>query len=417
MRASTLLNALLGLPGVWVVTAVIAGGELRVRVRLRRQLLQCPKCSFETRHRYDTREVDSSWRHLDVGGRVCRILLRRRRLRCPAHGVLAEAVLFARPDSRHTRDFEDLVAWLVTKTDKTTVSGFARVSWRTVGAICERVAVDVLDPDRLRGLVDIGVDEISWRKHHRYLTLVSDHDTGTIVWGKPGKDTDTLHAFFDELPDAGESLQAVSMDMGPAYAKAVRERAPSAVICFDPFHVVKLATDALEAVRRQVWQAARALPDQRIAKTFKGARWALLKNPADLTDTQAETLREMKRTGGILWRAYQLKEALREVFADDLDATTVAELLDRWCARTQRSRIPEFVKAGRTIRKHRAGIDAAIDRGLSNGRHEGLNTKVRLLIRRAYGFHSAQAALALVLLACGPVKLELPYHTGGHPHS
>ena len=417
MRASTLLNSLLELPGVRFGKAAVCDGELQVTVHLRRRRLECPQCSFTTRHRYDTREVDSSWRHLDMGGRVCRILVRRRRLRCPDHGVLAEGVPFARPDSRHTRDFEDLVAWLVTKTDKTTVSTFTRVSWRTVGAICERVVVDVLDPDRLSGLIDIGVDEISWRKHHRYLTLVSDHDSATIVWGKPGKDTATLGAFFDELPDGGASIEAVSMDMGPAYAKAVRERAPAAVICFDPFHVVKVVTDALEAVRRQVWQAARTLPDQRIAKTFKGARWALLKNPADLTDTQVQTLQEMKRSGGMLWRAYQLKEALREIFAGDLDAGTVGELLDRWCARAQRSRIPEFVKAARTIRKHRTGIDAATDRGLSNGRHEGLNNKVRLLIRRAYGFHSAEAALALVLLACGPVTLQLPYHTRGHPHS
>ncbi len=118
-------------------------------------------------------------------------------------------------------------------------------------------------------------------KHHRYLTLVSDHDTGKIVWGKAGKDTDTLGAFFDAVGDTtAEGIEAVSMDMGPAYAKAVRTRAPDAVICFDPFHVVKLATDALEALRRQVWQAARALPDKRIAKAFKGARWALLKTPA-----------------------------------------------------------------------------------------------------------------------------------------
>ena len=314
MRASTLLNAVLELPGVRVSKAAVVGGEVRVTVRLRRRRLGCPRCGFSTRHRYDTRDVDSSWRHLDMAGRVCRIQLRRRRLRCPEHGVRTEGVPFARDGSGHTRDFEDLVAWLVTKTDKTTVAGFARTSWRTVGAICERVVADVLDPDRLCGLVDIGVDEISWRKHHRYLTLVSDHDTGKIIWGKPGKDTDTLNAFFDELPDgAAEAIEAVSMDMGPAYAKAVRERAPSAAICFDPFHVVKLVTDALDTVRRQVWQAARTLPDQRIAKAFKGARWALLKNPADLTDTQAETLREMKHTGGILWRAYLLKESLREV--------------------------------------------------------------------------------------------------------
>ncbi|MBV9140168.1 MAG: transposase [Pseudonocardiales bacterium] len=86
-------------------------------------------------------------------------------------------------------------------------------------------------------------------------------------------------------------------------------------------------------------------------------------------------------------------------------------LLDRWCSKAQRSRIPEFVTTARTIRKHRDGITAAIDRGLSNGRHEGLNNKVRLIIRRAYGFHSAEAALATVMLACGPVNLKLPYHT------
>lgn len=418
MRASTLLNDLLGLPGVRATAASVVDGELRVMVALRRRRLACPRCGYTTRHRYDTREVDSSWRHLDMGGRVCRFGMRRRRLRCPEHGVLAEAVPFARETSRHTRDFEDLVAWLATKTDKTTVSTFARVSWRTVGAICERVVGDVLDADRLCGLVEVGVDEISWRKHHRYLTLVSNHDTGKIVWGKPGRDADTLGAFFDELPDGGaEGIEAVSMDMGPAYAKAVREKAPGAVICFDPFHVVKLATDALEALRRQVWQAARKLPDKRIAKAFKGARWALLKNPGDLTPAQAATLSEMKRSGGILWRAYQLKEALRAVFVGDLDPTTVGQLLDRWCSRAQRCRIPGFVKAARTIRGHRDGIDAAIEHGLSNGRHEGLNNKIRLIIRRAYGFHTAEAALALVMLACGPVNLELPYHTGVNIHA
>lgn len=108
---------------------------------------------------------------------------------------------------------------------------------------------------------------------------------------------------------------------------------------------------------------------------------------------------------------------LRAVFAGDLDPAIVDQLLDRWCSRAQRSRIPEFVKAGRTIRKHRAGINAAITRGLCNGRHEGLNTKVRLIIRRAHGFHTPEAALALVQLTRGPVTLELPYHNGRHPQS
>lgn len=417
MRATTLLNRLLGLEGVaavdpqsWQVEP--GGGEIGVRVRLTRRRLVCPECSYATAHRYDTRDVDSSWRHLDLCGRVCRVRVRRRRLRCPEHGVLAEGVPFARPGSGFTRDVEQVVAWLVTKTDKTTVCTFARIGWRTVGAICERVSGDVLDPDRLSGLVDIGVDEISWKKRHNYLTLVSNHATGKIVWGKAGKDTETLNAFFGELAEgaAGE-LEAVSMDLGPAYAKSVRTHAPRATICFDPFHVVKLVTDALDAVRRQVWQSARKLRDQSIAKKFTGARWALLKNPLDLTEDQSGTLREIKRSGGALWRAYQLKESLRAVFAGDLDPTDTSVMVDRWCSKAQRSRIPEFVKTARTIRKHRDGIDAAIDRGLSNGRQEGLNNKVRLIIRRAYGFRSAEAALATVMLACGPTNLKLPYHT------
>jgi transposase len=417
VRATTLLNRLLTLPGVAVVDpgswqVEPGGGEICVRVRLTRRLLVCPECSHATAHRYDTRDVDSSWRHLGLCGRVCRIRVRRRRLRCPEHGVIAEGVGFARPGSGFTRDFEQLVAWLVTKTDKTTICAFARIGWRTVGAICERVSGDVLDPDRLSGLVDIGVDEISWKKHHNYLTLVSNHATGKIVWGKAGKDTETLNAFFGELPEgAAEELEAVSMDLGPAYAKSVRAHAPRVTICFDPFHVVKLVTDALDVVRRQVWQSARKLRDKSIAKRFKGARWALLKNPIDLTKDQNGTLREIKRTGGALWRAYQLKESLRAVFAGDLDSTDTRVMLDRWCSKAQRSRIPEFVKTARTIRKHRDGIDAAIDRRLSNGRQEGLNNKVRLIIRRAYGFHSPEAALATVMLACGPVNLKLPYHT------
>ena len=383
-----------------------------VDVALRRRALECASCSFSTSRRYNRRQVDSSWRHLDLGGRVCRLRMRRRRLACPEHGVVNEAVPFARAGARFTTDFEDLVVWLVTRSDKSTVAAFARVAWRTVGAMCERVAAEKLDPTRLAGLVDIGVDEISWRRHHKYLTLVSDHDTSTIVWGTAGKDAAALDKFFKELPDgAAEQIEAVSMDLGPAYAKTVRARAPQAVICYDPFHVIKLAGDALDAVRRQVWQSARRFPDKTIANRYKGARWALLKNPGDLTEEQAETLAGLRKSGGALWRAYQLKETLPAVFAGDLESRVVMELLDRWCSRAQRSRIPEFVKCARTIRAHKDGITAAVDLELSNGRHEGLNNKIRTMINRSYGFHTAEAALALIMLACGPVKLKLPYHT------
>jgi len=146
VRASTLLNRVLELPGVRVtgVEPDQAGGDgsVVVHVALRRRALVCPRCSFRTRRRYDRRQVDSSWRHLDLGGRVCRLRMRRRRLSCPEHGVVTEAVPFARAGARFTRDFEDLVVWLVTRSDKSTAAAFARVAWRTVGAMCERVAAE-----------------------------------------------------------------------------------------------------------------------------------------------------------------------------------------------------------------------------------------------------------------------------------
>lgn len=246
----------------------------------------------------------------------------------------------------------------------------------------------------------------------QYLTLVVDHDRGVVVWGAKGRDAKTLDEFFDELgTERSAGIEAVSLDLGPAFIKSVRAEghAPNAVICADPFHIVKLVGDALDEVRRDLWQTLRRLPDDRWAKDFKGSRWALLKNPEDLTDTQADQLAKIRRTRGGIWRAYEMKEQFRAIFAGDLDRDQAAVLLDRWCARAQRCRLDPFIKAARTMRQRRDLILNAVEHGISNGRVEGMNTKVRLIVRRAYGFHSADAALALVMLGAGPINLQLPH--------
>ncbi|MEO6886887.1 MAG: ISL3 family transposase, partial [Jatrophihabitantaceae bacterium] len=263
---------------------------------------------------------------------------------------------------------------------------------------------------RLDGLVNIGVDEVSYKRHHHYLTLVTDHDAKKIVWGAEGKDTATLNQFFTELGEQRtDRLAAVSMDMGAAFNKSVREHAPKATRCIDPFHAVKLVTDALDVVRRHTWNQLRQLGDQDAAKKFKGARWCLLKRPDNLTDDQSATLRQLRRRGGELWRAYSLKEAFRAIFDGDLDPDQTAELIDRWISKASRSRLAPFLKVAKTIRRHRDGILAAIRLKINNGRAEGLNNHVRLITRRAYGFHSPQAALALIMLSCGPIELQLPH--------
>ena len=199
------------------------------------------------------------------------------------------------------------------------------------------------------------------------------------------------------------------MDMGEGYAKSVREHAPQAIICIDSYHVVALATKALDEVRRERWNELRATGEKHAAKDFKDARWSLLKNPQDLTDRQADTLAALHAAGGTVPRAWAMKEMVRAIFAPGLSEQTVATLIDRLLARLSRSRLKPFIRLGRTIRKHRHGILAARRLKLSNARAEALNNRVKLIVRRAYGVHSANAALALVHLTCGPVKLTLPH--------
>jgi transposase len=408
VRVTTAFKRLLALDAVNVTAVEFGPSMIVVSVALRRRRLECPHCDYSTRWRYDTRPVPSRWRLLDVGVWPLELAATLRRLRCPDHGVVTEAVPVARPGANLTRELDDLIAWLATRMDKTAIARLCRVSWRTVGRVCERVAASELDPVRLDGLFRIGVDEISWRKHHKYLTLVVDHDGRKVVWGAAGHNAKTLDEFFNELgPERAAPIEAVSMDLGGAYLKSVTGNlGDDVLICADIFLPVALATTALDRVRRPQWQELRHV-DADLAKKFKGARWALVRNPEDLTDRQAVTLNAIRRNGGAMWRAYTLKEAFRAIFDHDLDPAE--ELLDRWCAWALRSRLAPFVKLARTIRRRREHIINALRLGLTNGRVEGLNNRVRLIVRRAYGFHSADAALGLVMLSCGPIDLKLPH--------
>jgi transposase len=430
VRVRTAFSRLLRLSEVWVRAVRFERDRVIVEVALKRRRLVCPECGYLTGARKDTRSQDSVWRHLDLGVWRLEVHCRRRRLWCPQHGARTEGVPFARPGSEFTRDFECLVAWLATRTDKTTIKRMLRIDWDTVGRIIKRVCDDELDPDRLEDLYDIGVDEVSWKRQHNYLTLVADHRRGKIVWGSDGAGEKAADRFFAELdPQTGAPaadlteeplvgrragrLQAISLDMGHGYAVSARNHAPQAVICIDPYHVAQAANQALDEVRRAYWNELRRSGDKQAAKRFKDARWCLLKRPEKLTEKQTATLARIRAAGGEAWRAYELKEAVRGIFLPGLAFEDVQILIDRLTSRLARSRLEPFVRLGKTIRRHRDGILAAIRLGINQGRTEALNNKVRLITRRAYGFHSAKAALALVLLTCGPITLRLPHELSG----
>jgi transposase len=324
--------------------------------------------------------------------------------------VTVAAVPWARHGAGHTRDFDDQAAWLAVHVSKSAVVELLRIAWRTVGAIVARVGADAdATVDRFDGLVRIGIDEISYKRGHRYLTVVVDHGTGRLVWAAPGRDEATLRRFFDELgADRTAQITHISADMAGWIARVVAERAPAAVRCADPFHIVAWATDALDVERRRAWNQAtgRRRTDPATgqpgwavgdAKTIKRSRYALWKNPENLTDRQLAMLDWIAKTDPTLYRAYLLKEGLRLVF--QLKGDPGKDALDRWITWARRCRIPAFIELQRRIVKHRDAIDATLDSGLSNGLIESTNTKIRLITRIAFGFHGPEPLIALAMLA------------------
>ncbi|MGQ0434730.1 MAG: ISL3 family transposase [Microthrixaceae bacterium] len=378
---------------------------------------RCGRCSRRA-PRYDNGESRRRWRALDLGTTKVFLEADAPRVQCRTHGPTVAAVPWARHGAGHTRDFDDLAAWLAVRTSKSAVCQLLRVAWRTVGAIVTRVNAEVeARVDRLDGLRRIGIDEISYKRGHRYLIVVVDHDTGALVWAGPGRNDAALHVFFDQLgPERAALLTHVSADMADWIARVVAKRAPNAVRCADPFHVVAWGIDALDVERRRAWNAAagrlrtgtrpRNARSTGTAARSKRARYALWKNPQDLTDRQQHELDWIAKTDPKLWRAYLLKEALRYVFAVRGDEGK--EALRRWLIWARRSQLPAFVDLHRKITAHRAAIDATLEHGLSNALVESTNTKIRLLTRIAFGFHGHEPLVALALLALGPHRPRLP---------
>ena len=405
MRVTTAFNRLLRLPGASVIDVSFGADGVIVTVRLRRRRRVCSRCGQTGRLAIHGRRV-KRWRHLDLGASRCIIECELRRLWCRSCGAQFEAVPWARAGSRYTRDFEDVVAWLAQQMAKTPIAGLLRIGWDTVGRIVERVMADHLDERRLENLVWIGVDEISYRRGQRYLTSVADHRTGAIVWCCAGRNSATLAEFFAELGDRKASIRAVSIDMSGEYQRAIRDAVPDAQICFDPFHVCRLASRATDQVRRDEWNAHERSHTP-TGRWVKGTRWSLLKAPERQTVGQLATLWEVQHSNRALYRAFLLREELRLLYHLD-DPRLAPAHLDAWLAWASRSRLKPFVRLARTLREHRDGILAAIRLGLSNGRLEGLNSKIRLISHRSYGFHSADALIALVYLCCTGITIDLP---------
>lgn len=402
MRITTVFNRLLKLQGAQVRSVHFVKDRIEVRVTRRARRHRCPLCEHTSSAAYD--RCESSWRHVGLGSWKVVIRTRRCRLWCPKHGVITEAVPWAEHGARLTRDFDELVTWLAREMSKSAVERLMHIAWRTVGRIVTRTVNRHLDQRRLDKLYLMGIDEVSYRKGHKYLTVIANHQRGEPVWLGEGRKRKTVGAFFDELgaKRTGDVVVA-SMDMCAPYIEEVKERAPDAIITFDPFHVVKMASDAVQKVRRA---EARERKGTSEAEVLKGSRWLLLKAPEKLRPEEKLRLSAVAQLNKCVYRAYLLKEELRALYR--CHHSEAKDHLDAWLAWASRSRLHEFVRVARTLRKYRTGVLQAIYWKLSNSRMEGINNKIGVVKRRAYGFHSATALIAMVYLCCTKLDIKLP---------
>lgn len=403
MRMTTIFRRLLDVTRMLVRSVEFSQGELIVEVRPRWRRPRCGRCSRKAPG-YDQRRI-RRWRSLNFGATRVWLEYAPRRVECKRCGVVTEEVPWARLSSHFTRDFEEMTAYLAQTTDKTTVSRLMGIAWATVGKIVGRVVAERLDPGRLKGLCRIGVDDFSYRKRHRYLTLVLDHDSKCVVWAAKGRSAETLKKFFEELTDGErEKIECVTIDMAAGYIKAIKEALPNAQIIFDRFHVQRLASDALDEVRREQLRKLRGTSKGR---ELLRSRFPLLKNPWNLTHADDEKLSVIQRTNAPLYRGYLLKEGLA-LALDYKQPARARRSLEEWLAWASRSRLEPFVRLARTIRKHFEGIIAYVKYRLTNGVVEGTNNRLRVIARMAFGFHSPEPLIAMLFLCCGGITLYPP---------
>ncbi len=419
MRPNKILKKLLGLGPDVVITGYeliedhdddSVRPQLRVRLRLRvSRRGACGTCGQSSPWE-DQGAGERSWRHLDVGYATCELIADARRVDCRVHGATVAAVAWARHDTAFTRAFEDLVVHDAIVSNKQAAADRYAVSWRAVNNACIRLAEEALGRvDLLDGLVAIAIDEVKYKKGQRYLTVVCDHFTGRVIWAAKGRSKQTVREFFDALgPVRTAQLQFVTADGADWIRTVIAERAPDAIVCLDTFHLIQWATKAVDEVRRVEWNVLRDAGSDDAAKQFKGLRWVLLRNWENLSGRQRGVLRDLEKANRRMFRAWQLKEELRDLMKLPLIAARTA--LDRWLAWASRSKLDAFVKLARTIRTYRASIEATIEWKLTNGIAESNNAAIGRIRSAARGFQDPKAFVTMIMLERGGLAPELPWN-------
>jgi len=367
-------------------TKYVPGGVILV-IHHKAKACCCAACG--SRNVRPQGSVQRPIRTLPIGGKSVTLLAKIPRVVCNDCGKTRQVPIgFAEPRRTYSKSFKRYVLEL---SRHMTIKGVAEhlgISWDVVKDIQKRHLQKHYSKPKLKHLRQIAIDEISTGKGHRYITIVLDLETGTVVHVGRGKGADALEPFWKRLRASHAKIEAVATDMSPAYIDAVTTHLPDATLVFDRFHVIKLYNDKLSKLRRALYHQ---LKDTMQKKALKGVRWLLLKRPENLDPSrkEPERLQEALRLNEPLATAYLLKEELNEIWEQD-DQETAAALLMDWITYAEATGIRMLQQFAKTLRFHAWGILAWYDYSISTGPLEGTNNKIKTMKRQAYGFRDPE---------------------------
>ena len=358
------------------------GNTIILHVQTKERIKTCPKCG--KRHFVKNGYRFRDFVGLPIGGKKVIIRMKVQRYKCKDCDFdQQERIPFATGSRSYTHRFARYVVDLLRGMTLQDVSNHLGVSWDTVKDIHSTYLERHYSPPSLEGVENVGIDEFAVRKGHVYKTIVVDLDSGRILYVGEGKGTDALTGFWKKVKRKGVRIRHVATDLSTAFIASVMENCPEATLVFDHFHVVKLMNEKLDDIRRKAYSMEK---DVNKRKVLKGTRYLLLGNGADIFDKQYKTrLDNALAMNEPLSKAYYLKEQLREIWMQPMKSMA-EDVLDDWVRQAEQSKIPQLMKMAVTMKAYRRGILAWYDSHLSTAKIEGINNKIKVMKRNAYGF-------------------------------
>jgi len=394
----------LGLAPPWKVSSSeFDPDQKRLDIRLdfpKGSTFECPECGKEGLKAYDT--VQKTWRHLNFFQHEAYLTARVPRADCDDCGKHLVNVPWARKESGFTLLFEAMIMTLVKSTPVKTIASFVNEHDTRLWRILHHYVDDAREKADHSKVKNVGVDETSRRRGHRYVSLFVDLDTSKVLFATKGKDASTVKRFKKDLVDHGgkpDAVEEICCDMSPAFISGVENHFPNAHLTFDKFHVMKIINEAVDQVRRE---------EVKDRPELKGSRYVWLKNQNNLKASQVEVLDQlsMKNLNLKTSRAYQIRLNFQELYQQP--ATLAEAFLKKWYFWATHSRLEPIIAAARTIKNHWDGILRWFTSKINNGILEGINSLIQAAKARARGYRSKRNLITMIYLIAGKLEFNLP---------